>query len=188
MGKRLEGVLGGGLVRTQPSDDHFAAARDHSSEHDGCEHASAAALQALASADESSAQHHGGNAEDDFRLAPVAEPACERIRVRRAVVLNPRIHATVDRADGADRPRGNHDVPPAHARWRGGAGAAGGAGGAGGGLLAQCRYGQREEPRDPESLWAQGVVARSTASTSIVIRTSSPTICAPSMKRFNEMP
>lgn len=79
----------------------------------------------------------------------------------------------VERADEADGADGDGRFPPADAVSLGG-----------------DAWGQRQLAGDRDSkdpVCAQGV-ARSVASTSIVMRTSSPTICAPSMKPFRVMP
>ena len=79
----------------------------------------------------------------------------------------------VERAYDADSPDGDGRFPPADIVSLGG-----------------NAWGQRQLAGDRgarDAVCAQGV-ARSVASTSIVMRTSSPTICAPSMKPFRVMP
>src|SRR3989449_3731056 len=178
MRERLEGVLGGGLVRTQPAGDDLAASRDHSREHDGCQHADATALQVFVTADEPGRQQGRGNTENDLRLPSIPERARERVAVRGAAVLDPRVDAPVERADTTDHPGGDGHVPPPNGgwgRWRGT-------------LSRRARGGGGPTGKDDAQRRAAGGVSPSTAATSIVMRTSSPTICAPSMKRFKEMP
>jgi len=79
----------------------------------------------------------------------------------------------VERAYDADSADGDGRFPPADVVSLGG-----------------DAWGQRQlaGDRDARDAVCAQRVARSVASTSIVIRTSSPTICAPSIKRFNVMP
>ena len=110
--ERLEGVLGGGLVGTQPSGDDLATTCDHACEHHGCKHADATPLQVFVTADEPGGQQGCGNTEHDLRLSSVPECARQRVAVRGAVVLDPRVDAPVGHADSADRRCGDGDVPP----------------------------------------------------------------------------
>ena len=173
IGEWVKDVRIGGGIGPEPAGNLLQRSGRHPGGDDRGQHPAAAPLERRSTADDPGRENPAADADDDYRLAAVAERPRDPVAAGRAVVLHPAVYPMVERADDADRADGDGGFPPTNVVSLSG--------------NAWCHR-QLAGDRDPKDAVCTQGVARSVASTSIVMRTSSPTICAPSIKRFNVMP